>query len=189
MVDPDPEPAPAAEPIPDETTPSWATEEPAPGPADQTLPGGQVFDLASLSPGGGVPVAVGKSHRPGPGGQGTGTGGGGDPDSEGKGPAPVSIAMIKKRPVPIGDTGFVDASKNYPEAAKREGIEGPIKVKLLVDREGKVSRPRLVTKLGHGLDQLALRLASKLRFEPALDANDKPVAATVVWTFHFTLPR
>ena len=97
--------------------------------------------------------------------------------------------MIKKRPQPLGDTDFVDISKNYPEAAKLNAIEGTVKVKILVDALGKSTRPRLVTKLGYGLDALALRLARKLRFEPALDTSNRPVAATVVWTFQFTLPK
>jgi protein TonB len=97
--------------------------------------------------------------------------------------------MIKKRPVPIGDTDFVDINKNYPEAAKLNSIEGKVKVKILVDAQGKATRRQLVTKLGYGLDALAMRLAKKLRFEPALDTNDKAVPATVVWTFQFTLPK
>ena len=101
---------------------------------------------------------------------------------------PLSVASIKRRPKPIGDTDFVDARKDYPPEARRRSIEGSIKVRLVVDEKGAVTQRKLLKKLGHGLDELALRLAAKLRFEPAIDTDDKPVAAVVVWTFHFTLP-
>jgi protein TonB len=92
-------------------------------------------------------------------------------------------------PQPIGDTDFVDATRDYPPDAKRLGIEGQVKVRLKVDETGKVASRSLVTRLGHGLDELALKLATRLRFKPAIDTTDKPVPATVVWTFTFTLPR
>ena len=103
-------------------------------PSDSNLPGGQVFEFASLSPGGAIPVAVGS------------------------------------------EPGL--------------GMEGTIKVRIVVDASGKVrGRPKRITRLGHGLDQLEIRWARKLRFRPAIDSNDSPVPATVVWTFNFTLPR
>jgi TonB family protein len=64
-----------------------------------------------------------------------------------------------------------------------------VKVRLKVDETGKVANRSLVTRLGHGLDELALKLATRLHFKPAIDTADKPVPATVVWTFTFTLPR
>ena len=185
----EPEPVPSSNPQPSEPVPDWAQGPAAPGPPDPSLPGGYAYDLASLSPGGAVPVAVGQSPKAGPGGKGAGTGAGGKAGGSGAKPIPVSVAMIKRRPVPIGDTDFVDARKNYPAAAKAAGVEGEIKVRLVVDVEGNVASRKLVTKLGSGLDQLALRLAKKLRFKAAIDANDNPVPASVVWTFHFTLPK
>src|SRR5262249_61073386 len=107
----------------------------------------------------------------------------------GSGPAPVSVAELKNMPQPIGDTDFIEAHKDYPADARRLGVEGQVKVRLVVDAQGQVASRQLVTRLGHGLDQLALRLAGRLRFHPALDTSDRPVAAVVVWTFTFTLPR
>ena len=92
-------------------------------------------------------------------------------------------------PQPIGDTDFIEAHKDYPADARRFGIEGQVKVRLVVESEGRVASRRLVTRLGHGLDQLAMRLAQRLRFHPARDTGDRPVPAVVVWTFTFTPPR
>ena len=73
--------------------------------------------------------------------------------------------------------------------AKRLGVEGQVKVRLKIDAGGNVAGRSLVTRLGHGLDELALKLAGRLRFKPAIATDDRPVPATVVWTFTFTLPR
>jgi TonB family protein len=218
VIEPPPEPEPAPEPEPEPTpepppepatepppTPREATPPPeptappppdapppAPGPpaGGEPVPGwldgppGQPFQLGEVGPAGTMPV-----QAPGGGGgaKGTGGGGGGPPDSTGDGP--VSIASIKTMPVPIGDTDFVEARRDYPAEASRQGIEGAVKVKLLVDATGAVTKRTLITRLGHGLDELALKLAARLRFEPAKDDRDRPVPATVVWTFTFTLPR
>jgi len=181
--EPDPPPSPPPDPAP---PPPGDTGDPAPGwatlPPDPDLP----YDL------GGVPSAQARAPRArgrGGTGGGRGTGGGGEPGGTGSAPTPVSVSEIKTMPMPIGDTDFVEAHKDYPADAKRLGVEGQVKVRLVVDAEGGVASRRLVTRLGHGLDQLAMRLARKLRFRPAIDNSDRPVAAVVVWTFTFTLPR
>jgi periplasmic protein TonB len=180
--EPPPRAPPPAEPPPEPL--------PAPGPStDDTAPA-PVVTLPDIAPGGtGPPVAVGRptTRKVGTGGTGTNTGGGGPPESQGTGgPKPVSIAAIKRRAQPINPD--LDTSKLYPPEARRLGIEGQVKVALVVDATGKVTDRRLITRLGHGLDELAMQLAARLRFEPALDTNDRPVADKVVWTFTFVLP-
>lgn len=204
---PEPEPTPEPQPEPpkpkirpkrvvDNPPPRRATSpppvsEPAPGPNTNNDVPAPVVQMPDLAIGGsGPPVAVGrpKTRKVGPGGTGTNTGGGGKPDSTGTGgPRPVSIASIKTKAKPLNPN--LDAGKLYPDAAKRAEVEGKLKVKLVVDEKGRVVSRSLVTKLGHGLDELALKLAKKLRFEPARDTNDRPVRSVVVWTFTFVLPR
>ncbi len=82
-----------------------------------------------------------------------------------------------------------EAGKDYPAEAKRLGIEGDLRVRLLVDATGHVATATLLGSLGHGLDELALAQAQRIEFEPAIDTDDKPTASVVVWTFHFTLPK
>lgn len=159
---------------------------------DPNAGGDQVVTLDSALPGGtGVPVAVGKrsSERVGRGGRGGGTGAG---VGSGAGPAvatPVSVATIKQRALPKGDYGYFDAGKDYPAEARQLGIEGPIRVRLVVDERGKVTSSVLLNKLGHGLDELALLRAKQIEFEPARDTDNKPVTSVVVWTFNMTLPK
>jgi protein TonB len=198
-VEPPPEPAPQPKVVTRPAvvrTPTRSVETPppaAPPPPDtDTAPSGgeQVVTLDSAPPGAtGVAVAVGRPNggRVGRGGTGGGTGSGaGAGDAP---PAPVSVATIKKRALPKGDYGYFDAGKDYPAEARQLGIEGAIRVRLVVDAEGKVTQARLLNKLGHGLDELAMKRARQLEFTPAVDTEDHPVSSVVVWTFNMTLPK
>lgn len=176
-------PPPSDEPPPDEP--------PAPGPVTSHDAPAPVVRLPGIAPGGtGPPVAVGRptSRKVGTGGTGTNTGGGGGaPGGTGAAPPPVSIASIKVAAKPLNPD--LDAGKLYPPEARRLGIEGEIKVRLVVDEQGKVAQRRLLTRLGYGLDELAMDLAQRLRFEPARDTRDQPVRSVVVWKFSFVLPE
>ena len=172
----EPPPSPTAVPVPD----------------DQPTGGEQVVQMENVAPSAtGVGVAVGKrsSERVGRGGSGGGTGAGSGAGTEVAAPMPTSVATIKKRAMPKGDFGYWKAGKDYPAEAKQLGIEGKILVRLVVDETGKVRSTTLVSKLGHGLDELALARAKELEFEPAIDTDNRPVTSVVVWTFDMTLPK
>jgi TonB family protein len=79
--------------------------------------------------------------------------------------------------------------KDYPAEARALGIEGAIHVRLIIDELGKVKARMLLDKLGHGLDELAMKYAAELAFEPAKDADDHAVTSVEVWTFTMTLPK
>ena len=164
---------------------------PPPSPSAEPDPGGeQVVTLPAAETGAvGVPVAVGhpSTGHIGRGGSGGGTGSGVG-SGAGEVPKPMSVATIKKRAMPRGDYGF-ESTKEYPAEAKQLGIEGAIRVRLIVDEHGKVKSTTLLNKLGHGLDELALRRAAVIEFDPALDEEDRPVTSVVVWTFTMTLPK
>jgi protein TonB len=137
----------------------------------------------------GVPVAIGKPNtgHVGRGGTGTGTGAGSGAGSA-DAPQPMSIATIKTRAMPKGDYAY-EQEKDYPAEAKRLGIEGKIRIKLIVDEHGEVKAATLLNKLGHGLDELALARANAIKFDPAKDTDDRPVTSVVVWTFDLELPK
>jgi len=76
----------------------------------------------------------------------------------------------------------LSACTSYPEEALEAGVEGRVTVQFVVDEQGRVMNPEVLgAKLGHGLDEEALRCAKKLRFEPGKE-NGKPVKV------QFTLP-
>jgi TonB family protein len=91
--------------------------------------------------------------------------------------------------MPRGDYAYLDAGRDYPADARQRGIEGVIRVRLVVDAEGKVKSAVLLSRLGYGLDELALARARQIDFDPARDSDDRPVTSVVVWTFTMTLPK
>lgn len=202
--EPEPMPEPVGAPEPKrvtetrvKTAPVRTTELPTttePPPTETPTPSGgeQVVTLDSAPNGpGGVPVAIGRrsSERVGRGGAGGGTGTGIGSGAGAEPPKPVSVATIKKRALPKGDQSYFDAGKDYPQEARQMGVEGVIRVRLVVDETGKVATAVLLNKLGHGLDELALERAKLIAFTPAIDTSDRPVSSVVVWTFTMTLPK
>lgn len=180
-VQPDLRPPPPAEPPPP------APPDPSPDPG-----GAPTVAMPDIAPAAtGVAVATGPRNtgKVGRGGTGGGTGTGAGEGSGEPPPPPVSIAAIKTRALPKGDYGYIDAGKDYPPEARRLGIEGPIRVRLIVNDSGKVEAAVLLNRLGHGLDELALARARQIEFEPARDTSDRAVRSIVVWTFNMTLPK
>lgn len=178
---------PTTQPPPTELPPPPTTT-----PSTDDSGGAPVTTMEDIAPAAtGVAVAKGprSTGKIGRGGSGGGTGAGVGAGSSDAIPAPVSVATIKTRAMPKGDFSYVDASKDYPAEAKSLGIEGQIRVKLIVDEAGLVKSATLLTKLGHGLDELALTRAKKIVFDPAKDTDDKPVSSVVIWTFNMTLPK
>ncbi|HET7504873.1 MAG TPA: TonB family protein [Kofleriaceae bacterium] len=175
--------------------PSRTAPEPTP-PARSDVPvpsgGDEVVHMDDIAPAAtGVPVATGKrsTGHIGRGGTGGGTGGGSGAGTGDEIARPVSVATIKTRALPRGDYAYFDAGKDYPPEARALGIEGAIRVRLVVDEHGKVKSQVLLNRLGHGLDELALKRAAEIEFEPARDSDDRPVSSVVVWTFNMTLPK
>jgi periplasmic protein TonB len=168
-----------------EPEPPTRTDVPVPSGGDEVV---HMDDIAPAATG--VGVAVGKRST---GHIGRGGNGGGTAAGSGAGSAdevkPVSVATIKDRALPKGDYAYFDAGKDYPPEARALGIEGAIRVRLVVDEHGKVKSHVLLNQLGHGLDELAMKRAAEIEFEPAKDTDGNPVTSVVVWTFNMTLPK
>ncbi|HET9627032.1 MAG TPA: TonB family protein, partial [Kofleriaceae bacterium] len=182
-------PRPAAPAIRD-TAPT--SEPPPETPATPTSGGDEVVHMDNIAPSAtGVGVAIGKrsTGRIGRGGAGGGTGSGVGAGTSDGGDKPMSVATIKTRALPKADYAYLGIGKDYPAEARTLGIEGDLRVRLIVDEHGKVKSRVLLNKLGHGLDELALQRAGEIEFEPAKDSNDQPVTSIVVWTFHMTIPK
>ncbi len=174
--------------------PRAAEPPPPPSPSEAPTPSGgeQVVQMDDIAPAAtGVGVAVGKpvTGRIGRGGSGGGAGAGSGSGSGDEIARPVSIATIKTRAQPKGDYSLAEIGKEYPAEAIALGIEGDIRVLLVVDVHGKVASCRLLSGLGHGLDEIALRRARAIEFTPAIDTEGRVVSQSIPWTFHMTLPK
>ena len=76
---------------------------------------------------------------------------------------------------------------NYPDASRRRGEEGVVRVELLVDSTGRVADVRILESSGFSaLDAAALRSLREWRFRPAQRAG-LPVAGSITTAVHFRL--
>jgi protein TonB len=55
----------------------------------------------------------------------------------------------------------------YPKEAKKQKIEGVVRVRVLVDENGKVVDAELEERVGYGLDNAALGVAARAKYIPA----------------------
>ncbi len=78
------------------------------------------------------------------------------------------------------------AAPAYPDAARAEGVEGDVRVELVVGTSGTVESARVVRGIGHGLDDAALRAVRQFRFAPASKAG-QPVRVRMAWSVQFRL--
>jgi len=128
-----------------------------------------------------------------------------DPAKSGKGPAvplpaapppppkpsyqPVSELYIKK--MPDIDSDACGRTIQYPAEAEQLGVEGDVKLRVELDDKGHVHGIKVLSGLGHGLDQAAVyALTHRCKFTPAIATDGKPVAYVIPsYVFHFEIPR
>lgn len=94
----------------------------------------------------------------------------------------VPYHLLEKKPVPI-----FSPIPQYPNLAKKEGIEGTTVVKMLVDIDGSIMIINILksSRCSH-LDLTALMCAMQSRFEPAMQ-KDKTVRVWVSRPYKFRL--
>ena len=75
----------------------------------------------------------------------------------------------------------------YPELAKRAGIEGTVILEVSINHEGEVLEAKVKQGLGYGCDEAALEAVARARFHPARDDNGQTVAVKVPIPFRFRI--
>jgi periplasmic protein TonB len=103
--------------------------------------------------------------------------------------APVGDLYI--RSMPEIDNDACGHSVDYPPEAEQLGIEGTVRLRIELDERGKVHAVRVLSGLGHGLDEAAMHaLKHKCKFTPAIATDGKPVPYVISeYQFHFEIPR
>jgi protein TonB len=98
--------------------------------------------------------------------------------------APATTAEVSSLPEPIQ----VELPRSeYPPQALRAGIEGAVKLRLVVDEQGSVREATVVSDPGYGLGPAAARAAKRwFRFRPARK-DGAPVAVEIPFTVRFVL--
>lgn len=100
--------------------------------------------------------------------------------------APAYVVEPDSAPSLVAQPGPDEMRALYPDAARRAGLEGDVKLELEVSATGEVTGSRVVRSAGNGFDEVAQRLVRKFRFRPATRGG-KAVPAVVPWTYKFRL--
>src|SRR6056297_3203183 len=84
------------------------------------------------------------------------------------------FVVVEEMPELIGGLGELQRKINYPEMARRAGIEGRVIIQFIVNERGEVENPRVMRGIGGGADEEALRVVSQAQFKPGMQRG-RPV--------------
>jgi len=99
---------------------------------------------------------------------------------------PADVTEVTKMPRILRKPTPAELQKSYPEDARRLGLEGDVRLELLVSEKGRVIETRILKRAGNGFDRAARKLVKLFRFRPAMQGK-KPVAVWIPWTYKFRL--
>ncbi|MBC7420670.1 MAG: energy transducer TonB [Bdellovibrio sp.] len=101
--------------------------------------------------------------------------------SDGEGTNPVadslvtsSVKLLKEFKIP------------FTEDARKNNIDGPVLLELIIDQAGKVHAVVVVSGPGYGLNEAAVKAVKEFLFKPAR-IGEKPVAVKIRYTYRFKL--
>lgn len=89
-------------------------------------------------------------------------------------PEPEIFEVVEQMPVLQGGLEALQRAIQYPEMARRSGIEGRVFVQFVVDEQGRPSEVRAVRGIGGGCDEAAVAAVRNARFTPGLQRG-RPV--------------
>ncbi len=83
------------------------------------------------------------------------------------------FVAVEQMPAPVGGIQSIGANVNYPEIAKRAGIQGRVFVKAYIDTSGNVVRAEIIKGIGSGCDEAAIEAVKKSKFTPGMQRGKK----------------
>jgi TonB family protein len=96
------------------------------------------------------------------------------------------LASADEMPSPVGGIEDIGKRMKYPEEAKKQGIEGKVLVKLLIDEFGNPQESKIVKSVHPLLDAEARDVLMKTKFTPGKQ-NGKAVKVQVIVPINFRL--
>lgn len=81
---------------------------------------------------------------------------------------PAFYKTVEVMPEPIGGMNAIYKKIGYPEDAKKNKVEGVVKVLTFIDRDGEVLDAQIVEGIGFGCDEAARLAVFYHRFKPGL---------------------
>jgi len=76
------------------------------------------------------------------------------------------FVAVEQMPKLKGGLAALQKKINYPEMARKAGIEGRVIIQFIVDENGNVEDPHVIRGIGGGCDKEALRVVKKAQFKP-----------------------
>lgn len=94
--------------------------------------------------------------------------------------------LVENMPGPIGGMYAIQEKIQYPETAKRSGIQGKVMIQAFIDENGKVIHAKILNGIGGGCDEVAVDAIKQTKFNPGIQ-NGKPVKVQVTIPIWFKL--
>ena len=110
------------------------------------------------------------------------------PDIKDKIENPDYLTSAEVMPEPAGGMSTIMKKLVYPESAKKDKIQGTVKIRAFIDEYGEVTQDEVVQGIGHGCDEAAKIAVYYTSFTPGL-IRGKPVKVQVVVPVEFKLPK
>lgn len=93
---------------------------------------------------------------------------------------------VQQMPKIKGGQQWLYDNVNYPDRAKKSGIEGRVTLQFIVTENGEVEDPKVIRGIGGGCDQAALDVIKKAEFSPGRQRG-KPVRVKMTQSITFRL--
>ena len=88
------------------------------------------------------------------------------PDDDEEDEEPEVFQVVEDMPEPAGGMQAIYDALQYPDAARRAGIEGRVVIQFIVDEEGRVTDPQVVRGIGGGADEAAIEAIQAVEWTP-----------------------
>jgi protein TonB len=96
----------------------------------------------------------------------------------------IDISKLDQKPVPI-----LRAQATYPYDLQHEGITGQALIEFIVDAQGNVRNPFVVSSSRHDFDEAALKAIVKWKFKPGRKNGHAVNTSRVQQPFEFNAPN
>jgi len=100
----------------------------------------------------------------------------------------VFYVSADQMPQPVGGLDAIAKNVHYPQAAKKERVEGVVYVEVFLDEKGNILRKRVVKGVRADLDKAAISALSGITFTPATVLG-KPVKVRMAIPIRFRLNK
>ncbi len=96
------------------------------------------------------------------------------------------FVVVEEMPKLKGGMKALQAKVEYPEMARRAGIEGRVTVQFIVNEQGDVENAQVVRGIGGGCDEQALKVIEQAQFTPGYQRG-RPVRVQYALSINFKL--